>query len=170
MVSSPCPTMAEPGDVPVASEDHARVFLRTGRAAFYETGDPDPVIPAVDQFAIERCLLHPAEFGEAAIQCLLLNRMRHGGCGGRVGSAELLTGAEGAGSRPVRKIPLFGVVARPLRSKAGARAISTAAVMSPIAPPGPDFSATRPSPIARESDLSRHQSRGTRELALAAGS
>jgi hypothetical protein len=31
-------------------------------------------------------------------------RMRHDGCGGRVGKVELLTGIEGASSRPVRKI------------------------------------------------------------------
>jgi hypothetical protein len=34
--------------------------------------------------------------------------MRHDGCGGRAGSAELLTGIEGASSRPVRKIVLLG--------------------------------------------------------------
>jgi hypothetical protein len=34
----------------------------------------------------------------------LLNRMRRDGCGGRAGEAELLTGIEGASSRPVRKI------------------------------------------------------------------
>ena len=31
-------------------------------------------------------------------------RMRHDGCGGLPGKAELLTGTEGASSRPVRKI------------------------------------------------------------------
>jgi hypothetical protein len=30
--------------------------------------------------------------------------MRHDGCGGRKGRAELLTGIEGVSSRPVRKI------------------------------------------------------------------
>jgi hypothetical protein len=34
----------------------------------------------------------------------LLARMRHDGCGGLPGKAELLTGIEGASSRPVRKI------------------------------------------------------------------
>jgi hypothetical protein len=33
-------------------------------------------------------------------------RMRHDGCGGGAGRAELLTGIEGASSRPVRKIVL----------------------------------------------------------------
>jgi hypothetical protein len=36
----------------------------------------------------------------------ILNRMRHDGCGGRAGRVELLTGIEGASSRPVRKIVL----------------------------------------------------------------
>jgi hypothetical protein len=34
----------------------------------------------------------------------ILKRMRHDGCGGRPGRAELLTGIEGASSRPVRRI------------------------------------------------------------------
>ena len=38
----------------------------------------------------------------------LLARMRHDGCGGLPGKAELLTGAEGVSSRPVRKIVLMG--------------------------------------------------------------
>jgi hypothetical protein len=36
----------------------------------------------------------------------ILDWMRHDGCGGRAGKAELLTGIEGASSRPVRKIAL----------------------------------------------------------------
>jgi hypothetical protein len=38
----------------------------------------------------------------------ILARMRHDGCGGLAGKAELLIGVEGASSRPVRKIVLFG--------------------------------------------------------------
>jgi hypothetical protein len=34
----------------------------------------------------------------------LIAKMRHDGCGGRQGRVELLTGIEGASSRPVRKI------------------------------------------------------------------
>ena len=34
--------------------------------------------------------------------------MRHDGCGGRAGKVELLTGIEGASSRPVRRIVLVG--------------------------------------------------------------
>ncbi len=37
----------------------------------------------------------------------ILARMRHDGCGGLVGKAELLTGIEGASSRPVRRITLI---------------------------------------------------------------
>jgi hypothetical protein len=37
----------------------------------------------------------------------ILWRMRHDGCGGRPGRVELLTGIEGASSRPVRKIVLI---------------------------------------------------------------
>ena len=36
----------------------------------------------------------------------ILDRMRHDGCGGRAGKAELLTDIEGASSRPVRRIVL----------------------------------------------------------------
>ena len=36
----------------------------------------------------------------------LLARMRHDGCGGIAGNAELLTGIEGVSSRPVRRIVL----------------------------------------------------------------
>jgi hypothetical protein len=36
----------------------------------------------------------------------MLIRMRHDGCGGRAGKVELLTGIEGASSRPVRRIVL----------------------------------------------------------------
>jgi hypothetical protein len=39
---------------------------------------------------------------------VLLSRMRHEGCGGRAGRAELLTGIDGVSSRPVRKIVLRG--------------------------------------------------------------
>jgi hypothetical protein len=37
----------------------------------------------------------------------ILDRMRHDSCGGRAGRVELLTGIEGASSRPVRKIMLI---------------------------------------------------------------
>jgi hypothetical protein len=36
----------------------------------------------------------------------ILDRMRHNGCGGRAGKAELVTGIEGVSSRPVRRIVL----------------------------------------------------------------
>ena len=34
----------------------------------------------------------------------ILDKMRHDGCGGLAGKAELLTGIEGVSSRPVRRI------------------------------------------------------------------
>ena len=37
---------------------------------------------------------------------VLIARTRHDGCGGRAGRAELLTGIDGASSRPVRRIVL----------------------------------------------------------------
>ena len=36
----------------------------------------------------------------------ILDRMRHDGCGGRAGKAELITGIEGVSSGPVRRILL----------------------------------------------------------------
>ena len=36
----------------------------------------------------------------------VLAKMRHDGCGGGAGKAELLTGIEGVSSRPVRRILL----------------------------------------------------------------
>ena len=38
----------------------------------------------------------------------IIARLRHDGCGGRAGKVELLTGIEGASSRPVRRIVLVG--------------------------------------------------------------
>jgi hypothetical protein len=38
----------------------------------------------------------------------IIARMRHDGCGGRAGKAELLTGIEGASGRPVRRIVPLG--------------------------------------------------------------
>jgi hypothetical protein len=43
--------------------------------------------------------------GEMLIRDIIA-RMRHDGCGGRAGKAELLTGIEGVSSRPVRRIVL----------------------------------------------------------------
>jgi hypothetical protein len=37
----------------------------------------------------------------------IIAKMRHDGCGGLAGKAELLTGIEAASSRPVRKIVLL---------------------------------------------------------------
>ena len=38
----------------------------------------------------------------------IIARMRHDGCGGLAGKAELVTGIEGASGRPVRRIVLMG--------------------------------------------------------------
>ena len=38
----------------------------------------------------------------------IIARTRHDGCGERAGKVELLTGIEGASSRPVRRIVLIG--------------------------------------------------------------
>jgi hypothetical protein len=38
----------------------------------------------------------------------ILVRMRHDGCGGRAGRAELLTDVDGVSSQPVRRIVLLG--------------------------------------------------------------
>ena len=38
----------------------------------------------------------------------IIARMRHDGCGGRAGKAELLTGIETISRRPMRKIVLMG--------------------------------------------------------------
>jgi hypothetical protein len=40
------------------------------------------------------------------IRNILDKMMRHDGCGGRAGKAELLTGIEGVSSRPVQRIVL----------------------------------------------------------------
>jgi hypothetical protein len=48
---------------------------------------------------------HAARWRERTLADIL-QRMRHDGCGGRAGNAELLTGIEGASSRPVRRIVL----------------------------------------------------------------
>jgi hypothetical protein len=38
----------------------------------------------------------------------IIAKLRHDGCGGRAGRVELLTGIEGASSRPARRIVLLG--------------------------------------------------------------
>jgi hypothetical protein len=48
-----------------------------------------------------------AMLNEAMPLRALLARMRHDGCGGLPGQAELLTGIDGVSSRPVRRIVLL---------------------------------------------------------------
>ena len=47
-----------------------------------------------------------AHLAKGIVLRALLSRMRHEGCGGRAGRAELLNGIESASSRPVRRIVL----------------------------------------------------------------
>jgi hypothetical protein len=49
---------------------------------------------------------HMTEHQRGMVLRVLIGRMRHDGCGGRAGRAELLTGIDGVSSRPVRKIVL----------------------------------------------------------------
>jgi hypothetical protein len=48
---------------------------------------------------------HAARWRERTLADIL-GQMRHDGCGGQAARAELLTGIEGASSRPVRRIVL----------------------------------------------------------------
>jgi hypothetical protein len=50
---------------------------------------------------------HMTERQRGMVLRVLLSRMRHDGCGGRAGRAELLTGIDGVSSRPVRRIVLI---------------------------------------------------------------
>ena len=86
------------------------------------TSDEDTLIPAeVVDSAMARDVpvivtMRPLRQGEHAQHTTgrrremplrdLLARMRHDGCGGIAGNAELLTGIEGVSSRPARKIVL----------------------------------------------------------------
>ena len=59
----------------------------------------------------ERCgqerLFNEAHSAQRALPIrTILDRMRHDGCGGRPGKAQLITGIEGASARPVRRITL----------------------------------------------------------------
>jgi hypothetical protein len=49
---------------------------------------------------------HAARWRDRTLRDILA-RMRHDGCGGLAGKAELLTGIDGVSSRPVRKVVLI---------------------------------------------------------------
>jgi hypothetical protein len=51
--------------------------------------------------------VHMSERRGGIVLRVLISRMRHDGCGGRAGRAELVTGVEGVSSRPVRRIVLL---------------------------------------------------------------
>jgi hypothetical protein len=55
---------------------------------------------------------HMSEHRRGMALRVLIGRMRHEGCGGRAGRAELLTGIDGVSSRPVRRIVLRGGLGR----------------------------------------------------------
>lgn len=50
---------------------------------------------------------HMTDHQRGMVLRVLISRMRHDGCGGRAGRAELLTGIDGVSSRPVRQIVLI---------------------------------------------------------------
>ena len=84
--------------------------LPTGREALDE---PFAAFPSwFMRITCDRCgkdrMLNEAHMlaGNMTIRAIIA-KMRHDGCGGHAGKAELLTGIEGVSSRPVRKIVLI---------------------------------------------------------------
>ena len=84
---------------------------------------PSPAVALDQQFAAfpswflriecDRCgkvvMVNESHFGTRYRRLRdILDRMRHDGCGGLAGKAELITGIESASSRPVRRIVLLG--------------------------------------------------------------
>jgi hypothetical protein len=51
--------------------------------------------------------VHMTDRQRGMVLRVLISRMRHEGCGGRPGRAELVSGVEGVSSRPVRRIVLL---------------------------------------------------------------
>ena len=54
----------------------------------------------------------------------ILAKMRHDGCGGRAGKAELLSGVEGVSSRPVRRILLRETLSGPATTMPGSATLT----------------------------------------------
>jgi hypothetical protein len=85
--------------------------LPTGREALDE---PFRAFPrwfmriTCDRCGKDRMLFEPHTPQRDMLIREIIKRMRHDGCGGRAGPVELLTGIEGASSRPVRKIVVLG--------------------------------------------------------------
>jgi hypothetical protein len=84
--------------------------LLTGREALDE---PFRAFPSFMRITCDRCgkdrMVNESHVGwRDRAPRDILKRMRHDGCGGLPGRAELLTGIEGASSRPVRRIVLIG--------------------------------------------------------------
>jgi hypothetical protein len=84
--------------------------LPTGREALNE---PLAAFPSwFMRVTCDRCgkdrMLNEAHAAQRAMLIRdILAKMRHDGCGGRPGRVELLTGIDGASSRPVRRIVLI---------------------------------------------------------------
>ena len=102
-----------PNDRPADPERHWRSYgtdpLPTGREALDE---PFRAFPSwFMRITCDRCgkdrMLNEAHMKRSDMPIRdIIARMRHDGCGGRAGKVELLTGIEGASSRPVRRIVL----------------------------------------------------------------
>ena len=67
----------------------------------------DDPLPSGKEALDEPFRAFPSWFMRITCDRDLIAKLRHDGCGGRAGRVELLTGIEGASSRPVRKIVLI---------------------------------------------------------------
>ena len=117
----PQPTAAVRSTAPVSAERRslgsalARVVLPTGAEAMDE---PFAAFPSwFMRVTCERCGKERM-FNEmhSALRAMpirdIIAKLRHDGCGGRAGKAELLSGIEGVSGRPVRKIVVRKIVVR----------------------------------------------------------
>jgi hypothetical protein len=79
---------------------------------------------------------HMGEHRRGMALRVLIGRMRHEGCGGSAGTAELLIGIDGVSSRPVRKIVLMGLNAAKAPKPKGPRGLGVCHRRSPHLPDG----------------------------------
>ena len=85
---------------------------REGRAGVEARDEPFNAFPSSFlRIECDRCdkvqMVNEAHFARPKMPIrAILAKMRHDGCGGRVGRAELITGIEGVSSRLVRRIVL----------------------------------------------------------------
>jgi hypothetical protein len=82
-------------------------MARTPRKRHWRSYGTEP-LPAAAEAMGEPFAAFPSWF--LRIECDRCGKvqMRHDGCGGLAGKAELLSGIEGVSSRPVRRIVLLG--------------------------------------------------------------